>query len=112
MGVTSKIEDSTFIGNKALITTGAVRLNEAGTVLITRSKFIKNTVSGGSPLFLGWSYMDAGAIYYSCEPRKLLEGEECDVILDGNLFEANVADNKGGALRYVNKNFTTVYNDQ
>ena len=29
--------------------------------------------------------------------------------LDGNIFERNQAKNKGGALRYLHKNFTTVY---
>lgn len=33
----------------------------------------------------------------------------CSVILDSNLFENNSAANKGGALRYINTNFTTVY---
>ena len=30
-------------------------------------------------------------------------------MLDGNIFQDNVVKNKGGALRYIHKNFTTVY---
>ena len=33
----------------------------------------------------------------------------CEAIIEDNLFEGNRAVNKGGALRYTNKNFTTVY---
>ena len=36
----------------------------------------------------------------------------CDVVLDSNVFESNRARNKGGALRYVNKNFTTVFREE
>ena len=31
------------------------------------------------------------------------------MFLDSNVFEENEAQNKGGAMRYVNRNFTTVY---
>ena len=35
--------------------------------------------------------------------------DKCEVILDDNLFDGNFAENKGGALRYVNTNFTSAY---
>ena len=38
--------------------------------------------------------------------------DECQVILYDNLFERNTAPHKGGAMRYVNKNFTSVYEDK
>ena len=63
-----------------------------------------------------WLYKDAGAIYYLCDP---IDGDfpedpqtyPCDTIIDSNVFKNNFAENKGGALRYLNKNFTTVFRD-
>jgi hypothetical protein len=46
--------------------------------------------------------MNAGAIWYGCMP-----GSQCDVNLVFNEFIGNEADNKGGALLWVNKNVTT-----
>ena len=45
-----------------------------------------------------------GAIYYSCEPDFEYG---CNVVLTENIFMNNSATNKGGALRWVNKNFTS-----
>ena len=39
-----------------------------------------------------------------------MTSELCEVVLEANSFEGNYAANKGGALRYINRNFTTVYN--
>lgn len=60
-----------------------------------------------------WRFRDAGAIYFKCYPDEV--GEEgdypCETILDSNIFEKNSAVNMGGALRYVNTNFTTVFSE-
>lgn len=60
-----------------------------------------------------WRGFDAGAIYFSCSKTTnvLNTKDSCQVILQGNLFEGNSAANKGGALRYIHTNFTTVYQD-
>lgn len=50
--------------------------------------------------------IDAGAIYFTCPPdEEKNDGRGCNVKLQGNEFEANVAGNKGGALRWVNTRF-------
>ena len=41
-------------------------------------------------------------MYYSCTP-----GVTCDINLVYNNFTSNAADNKGGAVLWVNKNATT-----
>lgn len=46
--------------------------------------------------------MDAGAIYFGCSP-----GLNCNVSLAFNVFTENKAENKGGAILWVNQNFTT-----
>ena len=103
-GVESRIEDCTFEGNLALGDAGSIRLSNAGVVQLTRNSFIDNSVSDDTDPITDWRFCDAGAVYYSCSLG------DCDVVLDGNLFQGNSAKNKGGALRYIHKNFTTVYN--
>ena len=110
MGVESYIDECTFENNVAWVTSGSLRVEEAGIVYVSNSKFISNqvikNVNDSESQF--WRYSDAGAIYFKCNP--LVTSEKCEVILDNNLFEGNFAENKGGALRYINRNFTTAYN--
>ena len=54
-----------------------------------------------------WRYRDAGAIHFRCDPT--VTEDKCETILGDNLFDRNFAENKGGALRYVNTNFTSAY---
>jgi len=75
-------------------------------VNVRENKFFGNSVE--SPL-ASWRYSDAGALYFACAPH--IARGECQVILDSNRFGGNTAKNKGGALRYVNTNFTTVYEE-
>ena len=73
---------------------------------------MKNHVTDNSYPLIDWRFCDAGAIYYECNPEIGFfrpKSEDCDVVLEGNIFEENFAKNKGGALRYVHKNFTTAY---
>ena len=44
---------------------------------------------------------DGGAIFYSCLPPL-----PCNVTLEGNMFFNNTAASKGGAILWVNRNFT------
>jgi hypothetical protein len=65
-------------------------------VILKENKFIGNFVDG--EILDDWRYCDAGAIYFSCLPSKVLElfperssgltKEEikCNVVLDSNLF--------------------------
>ena len=103
MNSNSLIETSTFVKNRALKEGGgAIRLNQAAKVTFRGNTFTENVSEG-----VDSSTNDAGAIYFQCDPR--IKQEECEVILKSNLFERNSAKNKGGALRYVNTNFTTEY---
>ena len=52
-----------------------------------------------------WRYSDAGALYYACAP-KYYSKHGCIVVLRENRFVGNTAENKGGAARWVNRNFT------
>ena len=54
--------------------------------------------------------IDAGAIYFECPPipdRMII----CDVKLNNNNFDSNIAGNKGGALRWVNYPFNMTSED-
>ena len=52
--------------------------------------------------------IDAGAVYYQCEPSQQVD---CEVQLFDNHFKENIAGNKGGALRWVNKRFNEKLGD-
>ena len=82
-------------------------MNKAGKVHVKSSSFIGNQVT--NLVSDDWRYRDGGAIYFICSPLRNPDYENCQVLLESNLFERNYAENKGGALRYVNANFTTVY---
>ena len=82
-------------------------LKEAGSVLIKESVFESNSVNSTSVLDTD---SDGGAILFACDPTKT--DKDCSVTLEANLFKDNFAKNKGGALRFVNTNFTFVYLDQ
>ena len=94
---------------------GSIGLDSAGLVHLKENKFLRNKVTDELAPITDWRYCDAGVIYYQCY-KGLPLGEEydkkCDVRLEGNTFQGNSAKNKGGALRYVHKNFTTVYQDE
>ena len=95
MGIESYIDECTFENNIAWETSGSIRVEEAGIVYVTNSKFIGNqvitNVNDRESEF--WRFRDAGAIYFKCDP--LITKEKCEVILDNNLFEGNFAENKG-----------------
>lgn len=106
-GSQSVIEGSIFEGNTALNAAGAVWLKNARTVTFIGNRFSGNQVKGDA---VDFRFRDAGAIYFKCD---FVDGEyPCEVILEANLFEKNTAENKGGAMRYINTNFTTVYADE
>ena len=71
-------------------------------MLISSNDFIENKVIKEDR---SWRFSDAGAIYYSCHPT-YDEEKGCNVVLKDNKFIGNTAENKGGAMRWVNKNFT------
>lgn len=104
-GIQTNIQDCTFDSNLALGFAGSISLLNAGIVYLSGNKFVNNSVTDESDPITDWRNCDAGAVYYSCP------SSDCDVILDGNEFKENFAKNKGGALRYIHKNFTTVFQD-
>ena len=78
--------------------------------MIKNSNFIRNSVTAISNERRS---TDGGGIYYECPPNPDMKDVFfCDVILEQNLFEENSATNKGGAMRYVNKNFTTTFSNK
>ena len=104
------IETSIFEDNHALGSFGAIKLENAGSVLIKQNKFNRNTVSDSQEPLIDWIYCDAGAIYFECGDQASVDPDhDCKTVLDSNVFQDNFAKNKGGALRYIHKNFTTVY---
>ena len=102
------IETSTFENNLAIGSSGAIRISNAGVAHFRSNKFINNIVSDESSPLTDWRFCDAGAIYFKCGSPDDSD-EACKAILEANEFTKNLARNKGGALRYVHKNFTTVY---
>jgi len=104
MDTDTEIIGCRFTNNTALKRAGAIGLAEAGSVMIRNSSFTSN--SAADPTF---RFSDAGAIYFGCAPSAEVDGKRCAVVLDQNVFERNTAQNKGGAMRYINRNFTTVY---
>lgn len=104
MSAKTEIVGCRFSGNSALIHGGAIEFRESGKVDVINSTFIENSVKDHPT----WRFADAGAIYFGCKPD-LSEGKECEVVLDQNVFERNTALNKGGAMRYINQNFTSVF---
>ena len=93
--------NNTFSENRVKAAGGAMLLEDPGAVLIEGNRFFNNSADLPAPSV---SEQTGGAVFYSCNPD---EEKECDVILTGNNFTNNYATNKGGALRWVNKNFTS-----
>ena len=91
----SIIFNNTFSTNFASDSAGAIDLRDPGSVLIADNEFFYNRAD-----------RDAGAIFYACHPDVF-----CDVALIGNTFLSNRAGSSGGALRWVNKNFTLTSDD-
>ena len=100
----SAIVGCNFFQNSALYSAGAIKFAEAGAVLLKNNNFTENSVADPS-----YRFSDGGAIYYGCNPSTISEDEECNVTLDSNVFQGNTAQNKGGAMRYINRNFTTTF---
>ena len=79
-------------------------------MLIKQNNFNRNTVSDSQAPLIDWFYCDAGAIHFECgDQRSDNSDQDCKTVLDSNVFQDNFVKNKGGALRYIHKNFTTVY---
>lgn len=89
----SYIRNSSFLGNRAT-TGGAMILDRPYMIQLEANKFFNNT-----------AYKDAGGgILYRCNPTQI--DYECTVSLIGNEFGDNFSKSQGGAVRYVNTNFT------
>lgn len=98
------MENCVFLNNHGIASSGAIKIVNAGTIHLKNNLFANNLASQEISPITDWRFCDAGAIYYMCQP-----GNECDTILENNTFQNNTALNKGGAIRYVHKNFTTVF---
>ena len=81
MKTESEIVGCTFFGNSALYSAGAIEFKEAGSVLLRSNNFTMNSVAAEN-----YRYSDGGAIYYGCNPSALANDEECNVMLESNLF--------------------------
>lgn len=106
-GSMSKIVNNTFRNNQAGIG-GAIKLENPATVNIKGNNFTGNSAI---KIEKNWRRADGGAIYYSCSPKYTETQTDCEVSLHENRFENNTALNKGGAARWVNKNFTFQVSD-
>ena len=80
---------------------GAIQLSNPYNVDISWNNFTNNSVVENNRT--NWE-KSGGAIYYACDPNYDFG---CEVSLTNNRFTRNRAYNKGGALRWVNKNFTS-----
>ena len=59
------------------------------------------TNNSATQLDKSWKHTHGGAILYSCQTK------QCEVALLENRFESNIADHKGGAVRWLHLNFTS-----
>ena len=81
---------------------GAIKLSNPAGVVINTNNFTNNYVS---PQKINYLFeKTGGAIFYECSPEY---APGCDASLTNNRFIGNYAEGKGGALRWVNKNFTS-----
>ena len=95
------IKNNEFLHNRVSTEGGAIRFENPGLVVVEANNFIGNSADLKAKQ---GTEQTGGAIYYSCSP---LFSKGCDVFLERNNFTRNVAVNSGGALRWVNKNFTS-----
>ena len=90
------VRNCTFFNNQAALSGGAIHIRNPGRFQISGNNFTNNSL-------IYKERGNGGAILYICKPWR-----ECDVILEHNIFVENKA-GSGGALRWMNKNFTSVY---
>ena len=102
-GIATIFKNNTFSGNSVETKGGAVLLEDPGEVYFEDNLFFNNSADLPTPTK---QEKTGGAIFYSCDPDII---DDCNVGLTNNNFTSNFAINKGGALRWVNKNFTSTY---
>ena len=105
-GIATIFTNNTFSSNGVQTKGGAVLLEDPGAVNFENNLFFNNSADLPTP---SKQEKTGGAIFYSCDPEII---EDCNVVLTNNNFENNFATNKGGALRWVNKNFTSTFDTQ
>ena len=91
----SYIKNNKFTGNQAM-SGGALHLDKTHLLEVSANEFVLNEAVSD----------DGGAVLYTCDPTTV--DYTCTVALVGNSFIENVAQRKGGALRYKNANFTDI----
>ena len=105
-GIATIFKNNTFSSNSVQTKGGAVLLEDPGVVHFEENLFFNNSADLPTQTK---QEKTGGAIFYSCDPDII---EDCNVGLTNNNFTNNFAINKGGALRWVNKNFTSTYDTQ
>jgi hypothetical protein len=95
---------NTFIRNRAYITGGAIHIDTVVDLDIAKNTFKENVAQPRTKIERSGRHGEAGVILYGCPPDTKVF---CKVSLRSNLFEDNIASSKGGAVLWVNRNFTS-----